>query len=93
VRKPNHAIRRDANYYQMRCVRLEDEVRELTAVIQGYNDSCQELCGRGDQEAVACGYRPYFENNGRRCPACPVHDLIDLPVGKDCESAANRGEA
>lgn len=45
--------------------------------IKDHNDACQDQCGRGDQEAVACGYRPYFENTGRRCPTCPTYNMID----------------
>ena len=44
-----------------------------------HDESCQDICGRGKDEAVECGYRAYFENNGRRCPTCPVHDQIGFP--------------
>ena len=59
--------------WQLRVVRLE-------AAINWHNDSCRSICGIGDQEAVACKYRRYFENNGRRCPTCPVHDILEVPT-------------
>lgn len=59
-------------YQQARIAALESR-------IQTHDAGCQALCGIGDQEPVACGHRPYFLNNGRRCPHCPVHDQIGLP--------------
>ena len=56
-----------------------DDYANLVAHIERHDSSCQDLCGRGEHEAVACGYRPYFENNGRRCPTCPVHDQLGFP--------------
>jgi hypothetical protein len=54
-------------------------IEALEGAINGHNDGCQAACGKGDREAVACGYRPYFENSGRRCPNCPTYDIIDMP--------------
>lgn len=51
----------------------------LVSHIATHDADCQALCGIGEAEAVACGYRPYFLNNGRRCPTCPVHDQIGFP--------------
>lgn len=51
----------------------------LVSHIATHDTDCQALCGIGEAEAVACGYRPYFLNNGRRCPTCPVHDQIGFP--------------
>lgn len=47
------------------------------AAIREHNAGCQSRCGVGEQEAVACGYRPYFERNGRRCTHCPVYEMIE----------------
>lgn len=52
----------------------------LEAHITRHDECCQDMCGRGDLEAVACGMRAYFEYNGRRCVNCPVHDKIGFPV-------------
>jgi hypothetical protein len=63
-----------------RFVVVPESVYELgqraIAAIKAHNDACQDMCGHGDQEAVACKYRPYFEGSHRRCPECPVYDMI-----------------
>lgn len=56
----------------------EERIKELEAAIRTHNKECQDLCGRGEQEAVRCQYRPYFENNGRRCPECPTQWKINV---------------
>lgn len=53
-------------------------VEELRAAIKRHNDGCQARCGYGDQEAVRCGWRPYFEGSGRRCPTCPTYNVIEI---------------
>lgn len=58
---------------------LSADCESLAKALQQHNEGCQQRCGVGDQEAVTCGYRPYFEGSGRRCPNCPVHDMIDAP--------------
>jgi hypothetical protein len=57
--------------------RLRAALEHAETVIKTHNDECQNLCGRGEQEAVSCQYRPYFLNNGRRCPECPTYNMID----------------
>jgi hypothetical protein len=79
------------------CVVIEDYISEVTAlkrenerltgILERHNTSCQDLCGHGDEEAVRCGYRPYFKNNGRRCPVCPVDDIIDYAPEEDAKPA------
>jgi hypothetical protein len=54
------------------------ELEKYKHAVEEHNESCQVRCGVGDQEAVRCQYRPYFVNNGRRCPECPVHEKIVL---------------
>ncbi len=57
--------------------RLTADLRHAEGAIAAHNSSCQDACGHGDLEADRCGWRPYFAFNGRRCPTCPVHDIID----------------
>lgn len=54
-------------------------IAQLEDHIKSHDDSCQDQCGHGDQDAAECGMRAYFEYNGRRCVNCPVHDKIGLP--------------
>jgi hypothetical protein len=49
--------------------------------IYWHNHSCQNLCGRGELEAVRCGYRAYFAATGRRCTDCPTDWKIEYPRG------------
>ena len=42
-------------------------------LVLAHNAECDERC---DKER--CGYAPYFEANGRRCPTCPVYEKIDV---------------
>lgn len=51
------------------------ELEKYEHAVKEHNKQCQQRCGVGDQEGVACGYRPYFP---RRCPHCPVHETIEL---------------
>jgi len=55
----------------------EADLRYAEGVIAAHNGGCQDACGHGELEAVRCGWRPYFAANGRRCPYCPVLDMID----------------
>lgn len=56
---------------------IEDRNR-LKRLIVDHNEACQKNCGVGDQEAVSCKYRPYFEKTGRRCPECPTdYQILD----------------
>ncbi|MGD9590830.1 MAG: hypothetical protein AB7Q37_18490 [Pyrinomonadaceae bacterium] len=57
-------------------IEAADEIERLRQLIADHNAGCQSRCGVGEQEAVACGYRPYFERNGRRCTHCPVYEMI-----------------
>lgn len=74
----------DADFDEARVVgrvkTLRAKLEAAEKAIKDHNDCCQNACGRGDQEAVACKYRPYFEANGRRCTQCPVYDMIDYPA-------------
>jgi hypothetical protein len=54
-----------------------DELERLMNLIDYHNHTCQKACGFGELEAVACGYRPYFENNRRRCTNCPTDWKIE----------------
>ena len=56
---------------------LAAESSAFGGAIIAHNIECQRACGEGDQEAVACGYRPYFEASGRRCSTCPTQYMID----------------
>lgn len=51
------------------------EIKRLTQRILDHDNACLDACGHGDQEGVECGYRPYLP---RRCPTCPIHDIIGL---------------
>lgn len=57
---------------------LRDRCERLRGIIFAHNTALQARCGIGEQEAVACGYRPYFERNGRRCTDCPVYEMIEV---------------
>ena len=58
----------------------EQRVGQLLKAMNDHNNDCQQRCGVDDQEAVACQYRPYFENTGRRCSTCPTYEKIYIPV-------------
>lgn len=58
---------------------LKSYAAELERRITEHDEGCRDICGRGDQEAVRCGYRSYFVNSRRRCPECPMGDIIGLP--------------
>jgi hypothetical protein len=52
------------------------ELTKLRVALKSHNDECASMCGLGDQEGVACGYRNYFP---RHCPECPKRNwTIDL---------------
>ena len=57
---------------------LRAERDSLLGRITSHNHALQAQCGVGDQEAVACKYRPYFEHSGRRCPNCPTDYMIEM---------------
>ena len=71
--------------WSSRCLvsQCQSRIEQLEAAIRQHNDDCQSMCGVGDQEAVRCKYRPYFENTGRRCPECPVDFKIAFPVERE----------
>jgi hypothetical protein len=65
-----------------------DQVRELLAkqeqsvsvgepdwkaLVLNHNADCESRC-----DMDRCGYKPYFEYSKRRCPDCPVHEMIDV---------------
>ena len=52
-----------------------DELREWRNLVETHNASCASIC-----DMDRCGYRQYFENNGRRCIECPQHSAIDIPA-------------
>lgn len=54
------------------------ELEKYKTAVEAHNAECQSMCGVGDQEAVKCGYRPYFVGSHRRCSSCPVYMKIDL---------------
>lgn len=60
-------------------IAMRARVAELERRITEHDEGCRDICGRGDQQAVRCGYRPYFVNSRRRCPECPMDDIIGLP--------------
>lgn len=61
---------------------LAAESSAFGGAIIAHNIECQRACGEGDQEAVACGYRPYFEASGRRCSTCPTQYMIDAVTAR-----------
>jgi hypothetical protein len=71
----------DKRTHEARMDRLRHRAESAEAAIHAHNRACQDRCGRGDQEAVRCKYRPYFEHSGRRCPDCPTHERIEYPQG------------
>lgn len=64
---------------------VQAHVDYLEGLLRENNEACQALCGIGDQEAVACGYRPYLLSSGRRCPNCPTFDIIDFTAQNSSE--------
>lgn len=42
------------------------------ALVLNHNADCESRC-----DMDKCGYKPYFEHSKRRCPNCPVHEMID----------------
>ena len=55
---------------------LHQQLVDALGLIAVHNAAVSELCGPGDQEGVACGYRPYFP---RRCPECPKRNWTIEP--------------
>ena len=43
------------------------------ALVLNHNADCESRC-----DMDRCGYKPYFEYSKRRCPDCPVHEMIDV---------------
>jgi hypothetical protein len=75
-------------YERARADYWEARARLILNAIKAHNDGCEDICGRGDQEGVTCGYRPYFP---RHCPDCPRRGWmitddncvrLDLAIGK-----------
>ena len=64
---------READYAAIKKER--DELREWRGLVETHNASCAAMC-----DMDRCGYRAYFENNGRRCVECPQHSAIDIPA-------------
>jgi len=61
---------------KQRCVALDNPPQpepDWKGLVLAHNAECEERC---DKER--CGYAPYFEANGRRCPTCPVYEKIDV---------------
>jgi plasmid stabilization system protein ParE len=52
-----------------------ERLREWRALVEEHNEGCDKAC-----DMDRCGYRPYFENNGRRCSECPHYNTIDIPA-------------
>ena len=71
----------DLHTHKARIEALRSRAESAERAIHAHNRSCQDRCGRGDQEAVRCKYRPYLKYSGRRCPDCPVHERIEYPEG------------
>ena len=46
------------------------------ALVLNHNADCDARC-----DMDRCGYKPYYEYNGRRCPDCPVYDKIEAAHG------------
>ena len=43
------------------------------SLVLNHNADCDARCNMD-----MCGYKPYYENNKRRCPNCPVYEKIEL---------------
>jgi hypothetical protein len=43
------------------------------SLVLNHNADCESRC-----DMDRCGYKPYFEYSKRRCPDCPVHEMIDV---------------
>lgn len=61
-------LARTAAYERALAAAWEARARVMFNLITAHNTECDRMCGLGDQEGVACGYRPYFP---RHCPDCP----------------------
>ena len=46
------------------------------ALVLNHNADCDARCNMD-----RCGYKPYYEYNGRRCPDCLVYDKIEAAHG------------
>lgn len=47
---------------------------EWRYLVMNHNAGCEAMC-----DPDRCKYRPYLEANGRRCPECPINDMIEIP--------------
>ena len=50
------------------------ELEKYKHAVERHNRECDDLCNN----AATCGYKSYFEANGRRCTTCPVYMKIVL---------------
>lgn len=74
-----------------RLAMMQRALEWLLSEIDSHNMALQEICGFGDNEAVACKYRQYLP---RRCPDCPRYRQLDLPeVPAEFADILNRSEA
>lgn len=55
---------------------LAQPEQDWRALVLNHNADCDARC-----DMDRCGYKPYYEYNGRRCPDCPVYDKIEAAHG------------
>ena len=51
----------------------QEKEPDWKGLVLSHNADCESRC---DMER--CKYAPYFKANGRRCPTCPVYEIIDV---------------
>lgn len=50
------------------------ELEKYKLAVEQHNRECDDLCNN----AATCGYKQYFDANGRRCTTCPVDMKINV---------------
>lgn len=57
------------------------ELEKYKLAVEQHNRECDNLCNN----AATCGYKQYFDANGRRCPTCPV----DMKINVTCNGSGH----
>jgi hypothetical protein len=64
---------REIERLQALLTKQEQGEPDWKALVLNHNAECESRCNMD-----SCGYKPYFEYSKRRCPNCPVHEMIDV---------------
>lgn len=71
----NADLRQQTYALESRLAAADALITEWRGLVLGHNAECKIAC-----DPDRCKYRPYLEANGRRCPECPVNDMIEIPA-------------